>query len=275
MNLQADLHNKAMMVREKGIFLLPSVFTTGSLYAGFFSIVWSINSIDSPEPHYYGAAVAIIVASLFDWFDGRLARMTKTESDFGMYYDSLSDVCTFGIAPAILMYIWGLKPLHEWGWIASFFFFACGALRLARFNVAAAKKGESKKYFRGLPIPVAAGAVASVVMVHNFWEGVGNVAHYYMFGLAFILGLLMVSNVRFRSFKEFDIGGKVRFRIVMAFVALVIFIVLKHEVTIAIVYAAYILSGIIEEIQYWMDKSRRVRDIEPFIEEETEFLDEG
>src|SRR3989338_10848505 len=140
---------------KKGVYVLPSLFTTASMFCGFFSIIRSINSFNSSVTHFTDAAWAIIIAVFFDGIDGRIARLTKTTSRFGVEYDSLSDLLSFGIAPAILMYVWGLKPYGRLGWLAAFLYFVCGALRLARFNTQ--NPSNAKRYFKGLPIPCAAG----------------------------------------------------------------------------------------------------------------------
>src|ERR1700733_9449296 len=143
--------------RQPGIhiYVLPNLFTTGNMFFGFLSMIQSL------EGHFVIAAYCIVAAAVFDTLDGRVARMTHATSKFGMEYDSLSDLVSFGVAPAILLYLWALKPFDRIGWLASFMYMACGALRLARFNVQA--QSVEKKYFQGLPIPMAAGIVATSV----------------------------------------------------------------------------------------------------------------
>jgi CDP-diacylglycerol--serine O-phosphatidyltransferase len=188
------------------MFVLPNAFTVSSIFCGFYAMTLVANN-PGPE-QFYQAAIGIFFAFFFDGFDGRVARMTRTQSDFGVQLDSLADVCSFGVAPGLLMYQWALKPLGFWGLFISFAFATCGALRLARFNVQAARKVPgSSSYFTGLPIPLGAGMLIALVIAnhatHSELELRAPVAIAVMVA---VLSLLMVSTVRYRTFKDLKKG---------------------------------------------------------------------
>jgi CDP-diacylglycerol---serine O-phosphatidyltransferase len=185
---------------RRGIYLLPNLFTTGALFAGFYAIVAAIGG------HFVGAAIAVFVAGVLDGLDGRVARLTNTQSEFGVQYDSLSDMVSFGVAPALILYIWSLASLKDYGpawgkigWAAAFIFAACGALRLARFNTQAGV--ADKRYFQGLAIPSAAGLAMSFVWMVEDMHLTGVDVQFITPVLATITGLLMVSRFRYFSFK--------------------------------------------------------------------------
>lgn len=232
---------------SKGVYLLPSLCTTASMFFAFFSIVRSING------DHHTAAWAIFFASFFDLIDGRLARMTKTQSDFGKEYDSLVDLASFGLAPSILIYTWTLKAFPPYGWFFAFLFFACAALRLARFNVQT--HVIEKKRFVGLPSPPAAGLVASFVLFHQDLFGRGEVRSLLAMVIVPLLGLLMVSRIGYRSFKEYDVQkGNLLSTLLMAaiFIGLV---ALRPDVVIFIALALYIISGLLgEAIRFFQRK---------------------
>src|SRR5262249_41980609 len=188
---------------RKGIYLLPNMITTASLFCGFVSIIHSIKG------DHLMAAWMIMLAGVFDALDGRVARLTRTHSDFGIEYDSLSDLTSFGLAPAILAYTWTLYHFKQIGWAASFLFFVCGALRLARFNVQISD--VERKHFQGLPIPTAAYVLASYVIFHHRWKGDVDVSSVLLLGLTIGLAFLMVSTVPYRSFKKIDFKRKESF----------------------------------------------------------------
>lgn len=173
--------------KSMNIYILPNLFTTGNIFFGFFSMIKTL------EGNYLVAAYAIVGAAVFDLLDGRVARLTHATSKFGMEYDSLSDLVSFGVAPAILLYLWALKPFDRIGWLACFVFMACGALRLARFNVQVAS--IEKKYFQGLPIPMAAGIVATSVMAAQAAE-INPQKNVFILAMTALLGFVMVSNFR-------------------------------------------------------------------------------
>jgi len=225
---------------KRGIYILPSIFTTFALFAGFYSIVASING------DYTLAAISIMVAMLWDALDGRVARLTNTQSAFGAEYDSLSDLVSFGVAPALLVYEWSLSDLGRIGWLAAFIYLTCAALRLARFNIQVG--AADKRYFQGLPSPAAAGVIASMIWL-KFWNfeyfDIGFVSLSYYIGIAItiICGLLMVSNVRYYSFKEFETKKKASFRFLLLSVMSLILLLYKPNIVLFTGFFIYLLSG--------------------------------
>ena len=225
---------------KRGIYILPSIFTTFALFAGFYSIVASING------DYTLAAISIMVAMLWDALDGRVARLTNTQSAFGAEYDSLSDLVSFGVAPALLVYEWSLSDLGRIGWLAAFIYLACAALRLARFNTQVGT--ADKRYFQGLPSPASAGVIASMIWL-KFWNfeyfDIGFVSLSYYIGIAItiICGLLMVSNVRYYSFKEFETKKKASFRFLLLSVMSLILLLYKPNIVLFTGFFIYLLSG--------------------------------
>jgi CDP-diacylglycerol--serine O-phosphatidyltransferase len=189
--------------RRPGIYILPSLFTTAGLFAGFFAIVQAIGG------NFETAAIAVFIAMVMDGLDGRVARLTNTESDFGAQYDSLVDMVAFGLAPALVMYIWALSGLGNLGWVTAFIYSAGAGLRLARFNIQV--DVVDKRFFIGLPSPTAAAVVAGFIWLMNSSGLPGKEIS--IFGLVITLaaGVLMVSNIRYRSFKDMDLKGKVPF----------------------------------------------------------------
>src|SRR5579883_2196487 len=196
--------------RRKGIYLLPNLLTTGCLFSGFYAVVAAI------DQHFANAGMAVFAAMVFDTLDGRIARLTRTESAFGKEYDSLADMVSFGLAPAIVAYQWGVVRIaefgHEWGrfgWLACFFYAAAGALRLARFNARAPT--ADKRYFEGLPSPSAAAIVAGFVWASSQWHGPGLPGLIAAFAVTAVAGALMVSRFSYPSFKQFNLDRRVRF----------------------------------------------------------------
>lgn len=236
-----DVHDDAEFVRERprrrGIYLLPNAFTTAALFAGFFAIVQAMNM------RFDVAAIAIFAAMVLDGMDGRIARITNTQSAFGEQYDSLSDMTSFGVAPALVMYEWILHDLGKWGWIAAFVYCTCAALRLARFN---ANIGVvDKRFFQGLPSPAAAALVAGFV-----WLVIDNklpVKELWMpwvaFGITLYAGLSMVSNAPFYSGKALDVRYRVPFG--MMVLVLVLFVVVSTDPPVALfgLFVVYAISG--------------------------------
>ena len=209
------------------------------MFAGFYSIIASING------DFTLAAISIMVAMLWDALDGRVARLTNTQSDFGAQYDSLADLVSFGVAPALLVYEWSLSDLGRIGWLAAFIFLACAALRLARFNT---QVGISdKRYFQGLPSPAAAGVIASMIWL-KFWKfeyfdfGIVSLSYYVGVGITIVCALLMVSNVRYYSFKELD-SKKASFRFLLAIVLSLIVLLSKPNIFLFTGFFLYMLSG--------------------------------
>ena len=205
------------MKRRRGIYLLPNLFTTAGLFAGFYGIVSAMNS------QFESAAIAIFVAMVMDGMDGRIARLTNTQSDFGVEYDSLSDMISFGLAPSLIMYQWVLSGMGKLGWLAAFVYTASTALRLARFNTQAAS--EDKRFFQGLPSPAAAALLAGMIWLGETQEYV-DVANLtiFAFPVTVIAGILMVSNIRFYSLKQIDFKGRVPFVRILLLVLLFVFI---------------------------------------------------
>jgi CDP-diacylglycerol---serine O-phosphatidyltransferase len=229
---------------RKALFVLPNLFTVSSIFCGFYACTLAAAGESHPD-RYYQAALAILFAIFFDAFDGRVARLTKTQSEFGMQLDSLADVVSFGVAPALLLYKWALQPLGFWGLFLAFLFTACGALRLARFNVLANRHKGALAFFIGLPIPLAAGTVISLVIA-NGRHGSPMPA---VPMAAVVLGLayLMVSNIRYRTFKETRFSRSKGLLLLLMAVA-AIFFALSRQPAIALVSAmgAYILLGLAE-----------------------------
>lgn len=219
------------------IYVLPSMLTTGNLFFGFYSIVRSFNH------DYERAAYALFIAAIFDLLDGRVARMTRSTSQFGVEYDSIADVLSFGAAPAVLAYCWALNDYGRLGFASAFFFVACGALRLARFN--SNVETLPKSYFLGLPIPAAALFIASIAIGYTQvpFAHVGIL----LLVLMFLLGLLMASNIRYRSMKDFDVRHRRRFIDLVPLVSLIAFVAIRHEVAVPIVLASYVLWGPVRE----------------------------
>ena len=237
--------------RRRGIYLLPNLFTTAGLFAGFYAIVAATND------RFEAAAVAIFVAMIMDGLDGRIARMTNTQSDFGKEYDSLSDMVAFGLAPALVMYEWVLSGFGKIGWLAAFIYAAGAALRLARFNV---QHGViNKRYFQGLASPAAAATLAGLVWVGNDygWRD-SSMAGVLGAMLTVAVALLMVSNVRYRSFKDVDMRGKVPF-VAVAFVVLVfVTISIDPPQVLFLIAFGYALSGpVITLMQLQRTRARR------------------
>lgn len=222
--------------RRKGIYLLPNLFTTGALFAGFYAIVAAISA------RYESAAISIFVAMFLDGLDGRIARLTNTQSDFGAEYDSLADMVSFGLAPALVVYEWLLVEIGKLGWLAAFVYTSATALRLARFNTQASS--ADKRYFQGLPSPAAAALLAGVVWVGDGYQ-LGD--HFLSAPVAFCVtvaaALLMVSNIRYYSFKELDLRGRVPFVSVLAIVLTFVLISLDPAVVLPAGFACYALSG--------------------------------
>ena len=230
--------------RRRAIYLLPNLLTTGTLFAGFYGIVASIDG------HYTPAAIAIFVAGLLDGLDGRLARLTHTESEFGKQYDSLADMVAFGTAPAIIVYQWGLKTLADYGWawgklgwLAAFLYAVAAALRLARFNVAA--KTADRRFFEGLPSPSAAGLVTSMVWFATQFELGGLLALAISTAVTVLAGVLMVSQLAYYSFKEVGPRGRISFAYVFVIPLIFVLIAIDPPTVCFIIAASYALSGIL------------------------------
>ncbi|APW38209.1 CDP-diacylglycerol--serine O-phosphatidyltransferase [Rhodoferax koreense] len=232
-----DAHDSEVVVRKrrKGIYILPNLFTLAALFGGFYAVVMAVNG------RFDLAAAGVFCAMVLDSLDGRIARMTNTQSAFGEQMDSLSDMVSFGAAPALIAYVWSLKELGRWGWIAAFVYCACAALRLARFNVNTAV--VDKRYFQGLPSPAAAALVAGFIWLMNEYEVSGSQVKWEMFALALYAGLTMVTNVPFYSFKDIQMKKSVPF-VVIVLIALGIAVINIHPPTVMFsIFVIYGLSG--------------------------------
>ena len=259
---------------RRGMYVLPSLFTAGNIGAGYYAITQSIQG-SAAEPGYFDrAALAIGFAILFDGVDGRVARMTKTTSDFGKELDSLADVITFGVAPSILAYMWGFRTLPvsahplvrhqiiDFGLLVCFVFLICGASRLARFNISVNPQprnpGRSdRKYFVGMPIPAGAGVLAAVVHcfngspIYNPW-----IALLWMFLILFT-GFLMVSTWRFWSGKELNLGSGHPFQLLAVLTLLAAVVIRFSEYALIVIALGYLVSGVLARLAYSWERSRR------------------
>jgi CDP-diacylglycerol--serine O-phosphatidyltransferase len=235
---------------KKGVYLLPNTLTLCGMFCGFYAIMSAING------NFIYAAWAIVLANIFDGLDGWIARLTNTTTRFGVELDSLSDLVAFGVAPAVMMYKWSLVPFGRLGWAAAFLFVACGALRLARFNVQTGTPGS--KAFKGMPIPGAATILASVVIFFYWYEVVPEKNIFFpLFTIA--LSLLMVSTLRFHGLKEIDFKEKKPFWVLIVFV-LFLFVLLVHPSSAIFVFAmVYLVWGIIENIALAAKRRREKR----------------
>lgn len=227
---------------RRGIYLLPNMVTTAGLFAGFYSIVAAMNE------RFEAAAIAIFIAMVMDGLDGRVARLTNTQSDFGVQYDSLSDMVCFGLAPALVMYEWSLRYMVSvgWaklGWLAAFIYAASAALRLARFNAQVAT--AEKAYFRGLPSPSAAGVLAGMIWAATDLGLEGKTLVYLAFVLTISMGLLMVSNIRYYSFKEFGFRNRVSFVAILLVVLVYAFASIDPPKVLFLGFLVYSIFGII------------------------------
>jgi len=235
------------------IYVLPNLMTTGNLFCGFFAIVQALKA------NFLFAAYAIVAAAIFDQLDGRLARLTRSTSKFGAEYDSLCDLVSFGVAPGIMLFQWALNPFGRLGWVACFLYVTCGALRLARFNVQA--NVVEKNYFQGLPIPMAAGIVASSILAFQDLEleALGNVG---LLVMTILLALVMVSNFRYRSFKDLDLKERLPFRYLILGVGVIVVVALRPEVMLCVLFFSYALLGAVFGV---FKLGKNVRKIRPSV----------
>ena len=221
--------------RRKGIYVLPNLFTTAALFSGFYAIVQGMND------KFEVACIAIFIAMVLDGLDGRVARLTRTQSEFGKEYDSLSDMVSFGAAPALVMYEWALKGMGRWGWLAAFVYCAGTALRLARFNTNI--DVVDKRYFQGLPSPAAAALMAGLIWVLNDYQVIGLDVNWLAWGVTVFAGVTMVSNVLYYSGKEFNLRKSVPFWVVLAIVVLFLLVSIKPSHVLFGLFVCYALSG--------------------------------
>jgi CDP-diacylglycerol---serine O-phosphatidyltransferase len=233
---------------RKGIYLLPNLFTSASLFCGFYSMIASF------KEYFVPAAIAILVAIIFDGLDGRVARMTNTTSKFGAEYDSLADVISFGIAPALLAYSWSLSIYGKFGWIVAFLFVLCGALRLARYNIQIGI--IESKVFNGLPIPAAAAVVATTIIFFDYVGAEGKYNNLFILIFVFILSLLMVSGIKYYSFKDMTLLKRKPFTIFFWLIVLLIIIVHWPEIMLFVIMLGYAISGPVWWVIKKMDRKK-------------------
>jgi CDP-diacylglycerol---serine O-phosphatidyltransferase len=227
--------NRNREERRRGIYVLPNLVTTASLFCGFYAIIAAISG------NFYYAALSILIAAVLDGVDGRIARLTQTTSAFGVQYDSLSDLIAFGLAPGILVFLWALKPFNRFGWMAAFLYVVCGALRLARFNV---QTGIiSNKFFVGLPIPASASIVATTILFIYQIGGTGSTGYLAVLILIYVLSFLMVSNIPYPSFKGMKLGERRSFNFLVAVVLVFVLVALEPFVMLSVGILGYVLSG--------------------------------
>lgn len=238
------------MKRIRGIYLLPNLFTLAAMFAGFYAIVAGMKG------HYENAVIAIFMAVILDGLDGRIARLLHAQSEFGAQLDSLSDMISFGITPAMVMYTWSLAVLGKPGWLAAFLYAACTALRLARFNIQVSK--VEKRYFQGLATPAAASLVASIIWVCSVYGVTGESIAIPMLVIAILLGLLKVSTIRYRSFKDLDLRNKVPFVAILVIVLVIVFISFDPPDILLILTFLYVISGPIGTV-WVLNKKRRLK----------------
>jgi CDP-diacylglycerol--serine O-phosphatidyltransferase len=244
---------------RRGIYILPNLFTTGNLFCGF----WAIISVFQEK--FFYAAVAILLACAFDILDGKVARLSGATSKFGVQYDSLADLVSFGIAPALLAFSWALRPYGKFGWLAAFLFVVCGALRLARFNVQSSS-GEVK-YFKGLPIPAAASMIALTILLYLRLIETDWVKDIVILVMIYVLAFLMVSNIRYFSFKELNLAKRKPFSIFIFIILSMIVIIMEPTIVLFVSVIFYVFSGPVNMLMAW-HKKRTLRKTEPIPEED-------
>jgi CDP-diacylglycerol--serine O-phosphatidyltransferase len=264
---------------RKALFILPNAFTVASIFCGFCAIALAARGNLPPDVDVGGnfleralqqrgsaafdvAGIFLFCAAFLDAFDGRIARLTRTQSDFGVQMDSLADVISFGVAPAVLVYNWALHPLGLPGLVVSFGFCACGAIRLARFNVLAARGTGSSKYFIGLPIPAASSMLVTVIMAQSWGLGTTVTQTTSVMTLVVVLSYLMVSRIRFRTFKDFRPRLKTAPLVLAFFVAGAAAVALfKARLALVFAVSAYVTVGLVEEVIFF--KKRRLAEQQP------------
>jgi CDP-diacylglycerol--serine O-phosphatidyltransferase len=241
--------------RSRGVYLLPNLLTTGALFSGFYAIVAAVDG------NFERAGIAIFLAMLFDTLDGRVARLTSTESAFGKEYDSLADMVSFGVAPALVTYQWGVERISEYGrvwgrigWLAAFFYCVCAALRLARFNTRAA---ADKRYFEGLPSPSAAGIVSAFIWSASEWREPGLPGLVLAFLITACAGALMVSSFSYNSFKQFNLNGPVKFATFILVPLVFVVIAIYPPTALLVIFGGYAAAGPIAWLYRRIRRSKR------------------
>ncbi|MDH5784808.1 MAG: CDP-diacylglycerol--serine O-phosphatidyltransferase [Chromatiales bacterium] len=235
---------------RRGIYLLPNLFTTSALFAGFYAIVSAMDG------RFESAAAAVFIAMVLDGLDGRVARLTNTQSEFGAQYDSLADMVSFGVAPALVMYEWALSDLGRYGWVAAFVYTACAALRLARFNTQIGS--VDKRFFVGLASPAAAAVVVGFVWIAGDFGMEPRKLAWVAWAVTVAAGLLMVSNMRYYSFKTIDFKGKVPFFFLLVAVLIFVLVTIDPPKVLFVVFAGYAISGLVTTVWMLMRRRRQV-----------------
>ena len=227
--------NRSKKRNKRGIYILPNLFTSCSLFGGVYAIIAAI------QDRYDAAAIAILIAAIFDWLDGKIARFTNTTSQFGVEFDSLSDLVAFGVAPGLLAFEWSLKPFGRFGWLAVFLYIICGALRLARFNTQ--RDNLESRHFKGLPIPGAAIFVATLVLFIDSLGGLAENKYTIIICTIYLLSFLMVSTIDYLSFKELQLFKQRPFNVLVATILLFIVVAYKPALILFFFSAMYVISG--------------------------------
>jgi CDP-diacylglycerol--serine O-phosphatidyltransferase len=239
--------NKRKKSPKKGVYLLPNLLTSVSLFGGFYAIVASFDG------NFVYAAIAIIISGVFDCLDGRVARLTGTSSKFGVEYDSLADLIAFGLAPGLLIFTWGLRSFGRYGWLAAFLYVVCAALRLARYNVQVTT--IENKRFNGLPVPAAAMLVSSTILLYNHFGLADEVSKYVVvLGYVYLLAFLMVSNIKYHSFKELNLSQRMPFKLLVGSIFLLIAIAAEPPLMLFLLSFLYVMSGPVTTL---LDRRRR------------------
>lgn len=238
---------------RKGIYILPNLFTSASLFGGFYAIIASI------QGRYEAAAIAIVISCVFDGLDGRIARITHTTSLFGKEYDSLSDLVAFGVAPGILAFQWALHSFGRLGWLATFMYVVCGALRLARFNVQ--RNNMDAHAFKGLPIPSAACFISSAVLLTSAVDGIQNHKSILIIIMIYTLSFLMVSSLEYLNFKKFDIRNQKPFNVLVSIILIFLVIAYRPRIMLFFIMLLYILSGPFLSLYHFHGRRTEEKDI--------------
>lgn len=235
--------------RPRGIYLIPNGFTVGAMFSGFYAMIAAMNGM------YETAVIALFVSILLDSLDGRVARLLHSQTDFGAQLDSLSDMLCSGVVPAVIVYHFGLVHLGKPGWLVAFFYTVCTALRLARFNVQLAR--DDKRYFQGLATPAAAFTVGSLVWVCTIYQFTGLWRDVMLAVVAIVLALLKVSNIRYRSYKDINLHGRVPFIVIITLVLILVFISFDPPDIFLLIMIVYVLSGPIGTL--WQIQKKRAK----------------
>lgn len=240
---------------KKGIYIVPSLLTTGALFFGFVSVISSF------QGDFKKAAWAIVLAGIFDMLDGKVARLTNTTSKFGVEYDSLSDLISFGVAPAVLAFTWALQPFGRPGWLAAFLYLVCAALRLARFNVQSETVEKTK--FRGLPTPGGAGMIAVTVLFYFHLGGSGALPgkHITLLLMVYFLAFLMVSNVAYWSTKEMGLDDRKPFSLLVISILVLVLIVSEPQIMLFTIGIVYTFSGPFEHMLHLLKRQLRPKKV--------------